>query len=213
MKNRVSKRTIPKANKYMKIYDISQEIFSCSVYPGDESPKIKEVCRMSRGETYNLTSFSMCAHNGTHVDAPFHFFENGKTVDKIELEKTLGYCTVTAFDGTMGAEDAENILKSAQNAAYDSEKRILFKGNAVITPEAAKVFSRANIYLIGVESQSVGDINAPMAVHKVLLDRETVLLEGICLESVENGVYFLCAQPLSLGGSDGAPCRAVLIKF
>ena len=55
------------------IYDISQEVLSCKVYPGDPAPSIKEESRMSEGALYNLTSFSMCAHNGTHVDAPFHF--------------------------------------------------------------------------------------------------------------------------------------------
>ena len=57
----------------MKVYDISQEVFSCVVYPGDPMPE-KEVLRsMTEGELYNLSAFRMCAHNGTHVDAPYHF--------------------------------------------------------------------------------------------------------------------------------------------
>ena len=57
----------------MKLIDISQEVLSCNVFPGDESPKGELVRNMAEGELYNLSMLSMCAHNGTHVDAPFHF--------------------------------------------------------------------------------------------------------------------------------------------
>ena len=62
----------------MKIHDISQEVFSCAVYPGDPAPVKQTLCDMSAGELYNLTAFSMCAHNGTHVDAPRHLSQAAK---------------------------------------------------------------------------------------------------------------------------------------
>ena len=74
----------------MKIYDITQEVFSCQVYPGDPKPEKKILKSMANGEVYNLTSFSMCAHNGTHIDAPFHFIKDGKTVDEICLDAVVG---------------------------------------------------------------------------------------------------------------------------
>ena len=89
-------------------------------------------------------------------------------------------------------------------------KRILFKGAAVVLAEAASVFADADIDLLGVESHSVGPEDASMEVHKILLGADVVLLEGIRLNEVVEGVYFLNAAPLSLAGSDGAPCRAVL---
>ena len=54
----------------MKLYDISQEVFGCKVFPGDPSPAKETKMSISAGEICNLTAFSMCAHNGTHVDAP-----------------------------------------------------------------------------------------------------------------------------------------------
>lgn len=98
-------------------------------------------------------------------------------------------------------------------AAPKAAKRILIKGEATVSLEAAQVFADMNIYLIGNESQSIGPLEAPMEVHKVLLGAETVLLEGIRLNDVPEGVYFLNAAPLSLGGCDGAPCRAILIEL
>ena len=59
----------------MKIYDISQEVFGCQVYPGDPTPKKRVISSMEKGDLYNLTAFSMCAHNGTHIDAPFFYVE------------------------------------------------------------------------------------------------------------------------------------------
>ena len=195
----------------MKIYDISQEVFSCRVYPGDPSPERKVLSSMERGDLYNLTAFSMCAHNGTHLDAPFHFFRDGKTVEQIPLEKTVGKAFVVAHAGTVTAEDAAKILDTARNADPEAWRRILIKGEAVISLEAAEVFADARIDLIGNESQSVGPLDAPMAVHLALLSGEIVLLEGIRLEHVPEGVYMLNAAPLALQGADGAPCRASLI--
>ena len=61
----------------MKIYDISQEVFGCAVYPGDPKPERKVMMSIKDGGVCNLTALSMCAHNGTHVDAPYHFFDGG----------------------------------------------------------------------------------------------------------------------------------------
>lgn len=196
----------------MKIYDISQEVFSSAVFPGDPSPKRDILASVQAGDVCNLTAFSMCAHNGTHIDAPYHFLNDGKTVDALPLSKTVGEAYVAHFNGIISAKDAEHILSLAKAENEECAKRILIGGKATVSLEAAEVFAKAKIDLIGNESQTVGPEDAPMAVHKVLLGAEVVLLEGIRLEGVPAGTYLLSAAPLSLGGADGAPCRALLIK-
>jgi len=197
----------------MKIYDISQEVFDCKVYPGDPKPQKEILGKISKGDICNLTAFQMCAHNGTHVDAPYHFLEEGKTIDEIELKKVVGMAYVIKHDGVVTAEDATKILNRAKEANPSSAKRILIKGNAEVSEEAAAVFADAGIFLLGNESQTVGPENAPMKVHLTLLSKEVILLEGIRLSEVPEGVYFLNAAPLNLGGADGAPCRAILIEM
>ena len=194
----------------MKIYDISQEVFSCKVFPGDPAPERDVLCSMEDGEFYNLTAFYMCAHNGTHVDAPFHFVRDGKTVDEVGLEPFVGPAYVAEHEGVVTAEDAKFMLQKAEG---DAAKRLLIKGNAEVSLEAAEVFAKAGLLLVGNESQTVGPEDAPMAVHLVLLKAGVALLEGIRLEQVPEGTYLLNAAPLNLGGADGAPCRAVLIKL
>ena len=197
----------------MKIYDISQEVFSCVVFPGDPAPQREVLNSMEDGALYNLTSLHMCAHNGTHVDAPYHFINDGKTIEQVSLEKFVGLCYVAEHEGAVTAENAKEILQKATKANSDAVKRILIKGRAEISADAARVFAEAGIFLVGNESQTVGPEDAPMAVHKVLLGAEVVLLEGIRLAEVPEGVYLLNAAPLNLAGADGAPCRAILMEW
>ena len=197
----------------MKIYDISQELFASAVYPGDPTPQREILSSMKDGACYNLTALSLCAHNGTHIDAPYHFIADGKTIEQLPLDKTVGYAFVAEHDGDLSAEDARQILNRAKRENEEAAGRILLKGNLTVTLPAAEVFCEEGIVLIGNESQTVGPEDAPMAVHLAFLKRETLLLEGIRLSEVSEGVYFLCAQPLALGGADGAPCRAILIDF
>ena len=192
----------------MKIYDISQELFGCAVYPGDPQPERFVTLSIKNGDVCNLTAFKMCAHNGTHVDAPFHFYADGKTIDQVDLDRFIGWAYVAEHDGDISADDAKNILKAAKDC-----ERILVKGKAVVTKEAAQVFAQAGIKLFGNESQTVGPIDAPKEVHLIMLGAEIVLLEGIRLEKVPVGKYFLNALPLNLGGADGSPCRATLLEM
>ena len=195
------------------IYDISQPLFESVVFPGDPKPEKQVIRSIANGDICNLTALSMCAHNGTHVDAPFHFLREGKAIDKISLEKFIGPAYVEKHEGNVTAKDASDILKRAKECCDGAEKRILIKGKATVTEEAAQVFADAGIDLIGNESQTVGPEDAPMACHLILLGAEAVLLEGVRLAEVPDGAYLLNCAPLNLTDTDGAPCRAVLMDY
>ena len=196
----------------MKIYDISQEVFNSRVYPGDPRPEYVELASMEKGDLYNLTAFSMCAHNGTHIDAPSHFIKDGKTVNEMPIESFVGKAYVAEHEGVLIADNAEDIIKKAKAQDTEAAKRILIKGDAEVSLDAAEVFATSGVLLLGGESQSIGSESAPMAVHLAMLSRDVVLLEGIRLADVSEGVYLLNAAPLNLSGAEGAPCRAILIS-
>ena len=191
------------------IYDITQELFSCAVWPGDPAPCREILSDMEKGDIINLTAFSMCAHNGTHIDAPAHFIKDGKTITELDPAAFLGDCYVARHEGDVTDADACAIVKKA--AAVNAPQRILIAGKATVTEAAARIFAEAGILLLGNESQTVGPEIAPMAVHLILLGADVVLLEGVVLSHVPEGKYFLTAAPLHLGGCEGAPCRAMLI--
>ena len=192
----------------MRIIDISQEVLSSQVYPGDPAPQSERISSIEQGDSYNLSTFSMCAHNGTHVDVPSHFFRDGKTVDKLPLDIFVGDCFVARRQGDMTAEDARAVLREAAAAA----ERILIAGDVTVTADAATVFATSGVRLIGNESQTVGPEDAPMEVHLILLGAGIVLLEGIVLKDVAEGKCFLSAAPLNLAGFEGSPCRAYLME-
>ena len=195
------------------IYDISQPLFESVVFPGDPKPEKTEVLRISRGAPYNLTAISICVHNGTHIDAPYHFYADGKGVDQVDLTRFIGPAYVETHDGEVSGSDAKQILERARKADARAWKKILLKGKTTVTLEAAAVFADAGIELIGNESQTVGPEDGPRAVHLTLLKKEVVLLEGIRLAHVPDGVYLLNCAPLNLTGTDGSPCRAILMDL
>ena len=149
----------------MKIYDISQEVFACEVYPGDPTPKKEALCSMAKGDLYNLTAFSMCAHNGTHIDAPSHFLKDGKTAEAVSLERTVGAAFVAEHEGELSRADAERILQKARSFGAEAAKRILIKGASTVTLPAAETFADvpADAWYAG-------------AVHKA---RELGIVEGV----------------------------------
>ena len=192
----------------MKIYDITQPLFECVVFPGDPAPCKQNLMEVGKGDVCNLTAFSMCAHNGTHVDAPYHFLDEGKKLNELPLKTWIGEVFVADHEGDVTKEDAEAMLARSGGA-----QRLLVKGRSVITSQAASVFAQAGLLLIGNESQTVGPENAPKEVHLILLGAGMALLEGVRLAEVPEGTYLLNAAPLNLGAVDGAPCRAVLMKM
>lgn len=192
-----------------RIIDISQELFSCRVFPGDAPPEKRRVLDIKNGDVCNLTELSMCAHNGTHTDAPFHFIDGGKTIDQISLDVFVGDCFVAHHSGNVTGADASAIMEKARSAG--AAERILIAGKATVTADAARIFAASGIKLIGNESQTFGPEESPREVHVILLGAGIILLEGIVLADVTEGRYFLSAAPLNLGGCDGSPCRAYLI--
>ena len=118
-------------------YDITQEVFSGGVYPGDASPSFVRAESMERGDECNLTDFAMCAHNGTHVDAPAHYIAGGKTVESLELSRFAGKCVVCSAE-------------SAAAALGAGARRLLLKGKEEITPAFAARL-RGKLLLLGME--------------------------------------------------------------
>lgn len=189
----------------MKIIDITKELFTAPVYPGDPHPELEAVYRMEQGDGCNLSVIHACLHNGTHLDAPLHFCADGKDMAQVSLDACIGECTVVEWDGYLTGAHVENFLPSLR-------PRVLFKGNVQITPSAAFVLSDSQVTLVGVESQTVEPDGGDGAVHRQLLGNDVVLLEGIDLSRVQPGVYFLMAAPLKIAGADGTPVRALLLE-
>ncbi len=177
------------------IYDITQEVFAGRVYPGDPRPRFTRLKSFAAGDQSTVTEITMQVHAATHLDAPIHRVAGGIGAAEIALEKCIGPCEVVDYF------DRARLLKT-------DAKRILFINCEEIDEETARILVEKGVFFVGVQGQSVGN----RAVHKALLENEIAVLEGAALDSVPAGCYQLYAPPVPLGGCDGAPCRAVLIK-
>ena len=175
------------------------------------APEKKTVFSMERGEAYNLTEFSMCAHNGTHVDAPSHVFddEGAETVTDLPLSKFIGPVSVVDLPaGPITGQTVEQYFpRMATKLILRSDGPIWFFGGA------AEDVAGLEYDLIGFEGLSIAKPENEIEVHRDLLGAGTVLLEGLDLSAVGRaGEYFLFAPPVKLGGREASFVRAVLIE-
>lgn len=185
-----------------KIYDITRELFSSEIYPGDPVPVKKKVMSLEKEEPdiCQLSKLTMGSHTGTHMDAPRHFFKDAKGIDEVELYKCIGRCKVVTLEK---GQNLDGILQ-------DGNERVLIRGEYELTEkQAADIISR-DIVLVGTEGLSIAPISNPVAIHRMLLEHEIVIVEGIDLSKVEDGDYEIIAMPLKMKGLDGSPSRIVL---
>ena len=190
----------------VKVIDISREMISAPVYPGDPAPRLQELSRLSLGDGCNLSALSWCLHNGTHLDAPLHFLPDGEDAAEVPLESCVGECLVVACSGVLLGAQVDALLEKQR------PERLLFKGDVTISPSAAFVLADAGIRLLGVEAPSVALPEEAGEVHRQLLSSGMVLLEGLDLSQAGTGYYYLFAAPLKIAGADGTPVRAVLLE-
>lgn len=189
----------------MRIYDISREVFSAKVFPGDPVPSHGPVLELEKGDSCNLTSLTLGSHTGTHMDAPKHFIPGGKSIDQVELSKCVGPCLVEEAHGNLDRGWARNLLESGV-------KRLLVKGEIELSLEAAEELASGGLWLLGVEGMTVGSSEESGSVHRTLLEAEVAILESCDLSQAPVGEYFLVAQPLRYGGLDGAQVRPLLLE-
>ena len=105
----------------MKRIDITRELLTAPVYPGDPEPRLEAMSRIELGDVCNTSLLHACLHTGTHLDAPRHFVPEGADTEQALLEACVGDCTVVAFDGLLLGAQAEALLGRVR-------RRLLFKG-------------------------------------------------------------------------------------
>lgn len=191
----------------MKIIDISRDLLTAPVYEGDPVPHQKWVRKIGPDSYYSLSTVSACLHNGTHIDAPSHFLLDADTVDEYKLEKFIGPCKVV--------EVSEGIItgQTVEEHFPRDCKRLLIKshGRAYIHETAAEVMALYGYELVGTDGTTVEMPDSDGAAHRALLRSDIAILEGLNLDEVKSGNYFLIAPPVRIDGAEASFTRAVLI--
>ncbi|HEY8422901.1 MAG TPA: cyclase family protein [Thermoclostridium sp.] len=207
----------------MKIIDITRPIFSnMTVWPGDENVVVERVISISGGYKANISRIQACVHTGTHVDAPLHFIADGKSVDQLDIGLFTGIVTVI---------DAGNEKYITRKMFSDTDikgsKAVFFKtpysnlslnepfdiNYAGLELDAAEYLIESGVKVVGTDALSVDKYSGgDFIVHKALLSKEILIIEGLCLKNVLPGKYDYICMPMLIKGSDGAPARVVLVQ-
>jgi arylformamidase len=210
----------------MTIYDISLTLSpGLPTWPGDPGLVLELFESMDRGAHANVTKISSSVHVGTHVDAPHHFLNDGRTVEQLPLDVLTGPCyvvqlpdgieaiTAEVLDRTEVTSEMKRVLFGTSNSHLWAQGESDFQMDFVaITEDGAEWLVERGIQLVGVDYLSVAPYGDSEPTHQILLKAGVVIVEGLNLSKVMRGFYDLYCLPLKIAGCDGAPARAILVQ-
>lgn len=194
----------------MEVFDLTLPLDpGLPAQPGD--PPVT-MLRTSSHEVhgYEVTQITLGSHSGTHVDAPRHFYPQGRTLDEFSLGRLIGPamlldCRTSGEHGVDSTSLAEQLrlLPLPPGGSV-----ILWTQGALLSVEAAGVLLDAGVGLVGTDAPSLDA--EPYPVHRLLLAHDILIVENLCgLERLGPGAVNCAFLPLALAGTDGAPIRAL----
>jgi arylformamidase len=211
----------------MKIYDVTLPLCAQTpVWEGDKKVRMGNTSLISEGGDYNVSMFEMGAHTGTHMDAPAHVASNGKTADRIPLERLIGNVQVVQVpddETNITAEFLEKhplkkgirrvLFKTSYSRHWAEEPCPYYDDYVSLDTRAARFLIDKGIQLVGIDGYSIATNAEMLATHRILLEADIVIIEALDLRDVPPGIYDLYCLPLKLIGTDGVPVRAILTNM
>jgi len=203
------------------LIDISRTIKpAIAVWPGDTRFAMATILAKRAGASVNLTTLTLSAHTGTHVDAPFHFDDHGATLEVLDLSHYWGSAQVVTVNRAAGelvpADFAHVDLTRAPRLLVRSpmsagDPALFPKAIVYPSPALADYLGCCGIVLYGADAPSMDAIDSrELPGHHALQRNGIAILEGLDLSHAPDGLYELAALPLKIEGGDGSPVRAVL---
>lgn len=203
------------------IIDISRTLSPViAVWPGDTPFSLQTTLALGEGDAVNLTTLTLSAHTGTHIDAPFHFQQEGRTVEALPLETYWGpaqVVTIQQQDGALLPEafDGHDLTRAprllVRTSSSEKDPREFSRTYVYPAPELAAFLHEQGIILYGCDAPSMDSVDSKtLPGHHALQTHGIAILELLDLSRVEDGLYELVALPLKIAGGDGSPVRAAL---
>ena len=181
-------------------------------FPGDPILKIKRY--NVKEHTYGKTFLEFQSHISTHIDAPSHMIENGKTLSDFSITKFVGDAIVIDVRRQKSIEPNLSDVKEGDIVFFftgHTEKAYsidFFKNNPILTEETARKIIKKKIKIVGLDSYSPD--NSPYKIHKMLFKHDILIVENLVNLDKLSGKRFKCyILPLKIQYADGAPCRVI----
>lgn len=218
-----------------RIYDLSQPVFAnCPQYP-DENPRPAQVrlFYMLAVQGVNKEIVEISTHTGTHCDAPFHFFEDGRTIDQIPLDTYVGPATILDLRGKQPGSAIERaeverfgdriaegdivLLNTGWGHKRANTKEFLTE-YVYLSGEAAEYLVGRGVKGVGIDAVSLGGYDDPakaVPAHKAMLGGGKFIVEELYLpdEVMDGRKRLFVSAPVKLQGCSGAWTRAMLWEF
>lgn len=192
------------------------------VYPGTPAPSLSPACTFTR-DGFRETLLSFSSHTGTHMDAPAHLFQDGRTLDQMPMSQFSGRATVLDVSQE-GPVITEEFLRSHYDAIHSADYILFYTGwedrwgtegfleDAFPVPneEAARYLVSRGLKGVGTDAISIDRMSdSRLPIHHILLKDSILSLENLCLKKVRGRKDFLFfALPMKFQDTDGAPIRA-----
>jgi len=209
------------------IYDVTLPLTpDLPVWPGDDDVSVRPLSRIADGDATNVTSLAFTSHVGTHVDAPWHFVDDGAKLNDLPIDRWIGPCVVIQIPEdakriepdhleAAGIPDGtERLILRTTNSGYWVPGKLAFEEDYVaVSPTGARWIVNHGVRLVGIDYLSIEPFDDDRnETHRTLLGNDVLVIEGLNLAGIEPGPYHLICLPLRLAAGDGAPARVLLIR-
>ncbi len=196
------------------------------VWPGDPEVRVEPMMRIASGDVANVSGITLSSHTGTHVDAPWHFIENGATLDDIPPERWIGPCVVMEIPAEARRVEPEHLdsanlphgierilFRTANSALWEAGHHRFHDDYVALSPAGARWIVERGIRLVGIDYLSIEAFDdQEHLTHRTLLGAGVLIIEGLNLTAAPPGAYTLLCLPLKLAAGDGAPARVLLVQ-
>jgi kynurenine formamidase len=213
---------------YARVVDLSHPLSATTpIYPGDPQPRIFTATTVA-GEGYNLSHVHIGTQTGTHIDAPFHFRDDGATIDHMALDMTVGPAVVVAVPGKEPGQTITMADLEPRRGALRPGAIALFctgwyahAGSETFFchPYLEAAVGRA-LLDAGVTTIAIDTLNADFTggdefpIHEMFAAAGGLIAENLAgTAALTPGIEpLLLLCPLNIVGCDGAPVRAVALE-
>jgi kynurenine formamidase len=216
-----------------RVIDLSHRVDEdTQVYPGDPAVRLEPATTIAV-DGVNVLNVHIGSHSGTHVDAPYHFIENGERIDTMDVRLFFGLAVfmdvrgkgpreritvedLRPYEGRL-SEGVVAVLRTGWDEHYGTAR---YYDHPFLDRRAAQLIVDAGVRTVAIDALNVDEtvLEGPhpegYPAHHLILGAGGVIAENLTnLEAVDFLDPFLSLLPVRLGDSDGAPVRAVAMEI
>ncbi len=185
--------------------DLTKKLVSGGeVYPGDPQILLEPYCTFEDAG-YRVTKLQFGSHSATHMDAPSHILESGRTLDTLTVSRffATAYILDCSSFSAITVKELESLPESCDAVLFYTQ------GNSFLTEAAARYLLQMGIRIFGFDTPDC-DEEGTLIIHNILLSSEALIIENLeNLPMIFNKIVELICLPLLYTDADGAPVRVV----